>query len=133
MTSAQKHAWFNLVVVLLTAITVLSLYPWLGERAYGGFGLLGFCGFAALFHWRRRGQVVSDERDALINRRANLWAYTVLWVVFVAAVMLAPRIFGDSVPTRVIETSVWIAFMLMLGVQSIAALIQYGRTPTNAA
>jgi hypothetical protein len=132
MNAPQKQAWFNLVVVLLTAALVASLYPWLGVRAQGGFALLVFCGFGALFHWRHPDKVATDERDVLINRRASLWAYSVLWIVFVSAALLAPRIYGDAVPVIAIQASVWIAFMLMLGVQSIAALVQYGRASTHA-
>lgn len=132
MNAPQKQAWFNLVVVLLTTVLVVSLYPWLGVRAQGGFALLALYAFGTLFHRRHRDKVATDERDVLINRRASLWAYSVLWIMFVAAALLAPRVYGDAVPVVVIQASVWIAFMLMLGVQSIAALVQYGRTSTNA-
>jgi hypothetical protein len=49
MTAAQKHAWFNLVVVALSVVTVLILVPVLGPGAQGGFGLLGLLGFGSLF------------------------------------------------------------------------------------
>ena len=127
MSATQKAAWFNLMVVALTATVVLTLYPMLGARASGGFGVLGFVGLAALFYRRQRGRAVSDERDVMIYHRANVWAYTVLWVCFVASALAAPAVFGDSVPVAVIQSSVWVAFMIVLGVHSIATLVQHGR------
>jgi hypothetical protein len=44
----------------------------------------------------------------------------------VLAVMLAPSVFGETVPIVVVQGSLWVAFMILLGVQSIAALAQYG-------
>jgi len=131
MSALQKHAWFNLIVVALTAITVASLYPSLGAKAYGGFGVLGLCGLGALFHWRRGKRVVTDERDEMINRRAMVWGYGVLWVVFVLAALVAPAVYGQAVPIMVIESSVWVAFMILIATQSIAALVQYGRGPAH--
>jgi hypothetical protein len=49
MTPAQKLAWFNLAVVVLTVVTVLILIPVLGPGAQGGFGLLGLLGLGPLF------------------------------------------------------------------------------------
>ncbi len=125
MSAVQKQAWFNLIVVAVAAVTIISLYPWLGARAIGGAGILGLCGLGALFHWRHGRRVVIDERDELINRRAMVWAYGVVWVVFIIAVLIAPRLFGDSVPIAVVQNSVWVAFMILLATQSIVALVQY--------
>ena len=61
MSAAQKHAWFNLVIVLLCVITVVALIPVLGvQRAQGGFGILGLLGLGPLFFRKRAGVVVSD-------------------------------------------------------------------------
>jgi hypothetical protein len=126
MSAAQKAAWFNLIVIVLTIVTVAALSPRFGARAAGGFGTLGLCGVSGIFFLRRRGRVVSDERDVLINHRSNIVAYSVFWLAFVAAVMSAQPIFGDSVPVNVIQWSVWVSFMIVLGVQAIATLVQYG-------
>ncbi len=127
MSSAQKAAWFNLIVIVATALLVAALYPTLGARAAGGFGLLGLCGLAVLFYRSKRGQVMFDERDTMIQRRALAWAYAVLWLVFVAAVMAAPAVYGDSVPVFAVQSALWAAFLVLIGVQSIATLILYGR------
>jgi hypothetical protein len=135
MSAMQKHAWFNLAVVLLSTIVVIALIPVLGvQRAQGGFGILGFLGFGPLFFLRRAGAVVSDERDGSILVRSWVIAYAVFWLVFVAACVAAPFSFGSSgaVPVVLIQVSVWCALILVVGVGSVATLVQYGWGGSNA-
>jgi hypothetical protein len=58
----------------------LSLLPLLGKGALGGLGLLGLLGLDPLFFRMQKGQVVTDEWDLLINRRAWVLAYSLFWV-----------------------------------------------------
>lgn len=134
MCQPQKHAFFNLAIVVVSFLTVLLLYPWLGPGALGGVGLLGFLGFGPLFYRRRPGQVVLDERDGQIQQRSLIIAYSVFWLAFVAAGTLAPVYYGyaGSVPTMVVASAVWAGFMLFIAVQSIASLFQYGRGDLDA-
>jgi hypothetical protein len=132
MTAAQKAAWLNLIVIASATIVVVALYPAFGSKAFAGLSLLALCALNVLFHWGRGRRVVSDERDEHINRRAVVWAYGVLWLAFVSAALLAPLVFGQAVPVRVIQNSVWVAFMILIGVQSIAVLVQYGREASHA-
>jgi hypothetical protein len=128
MSALQKFAWFNLSVVVLTLVAVLLLLPWLGKGALGGFGLLGLIGLGPLFMRKRPGQVVTDERDALIQQRSWIVAYALFWVVFVlAAVLLAPLVYGQegAVPVWVVQSSVFCGFMLVYALASIAILVQY--------
>jgi hypothetical protein len=136
MTPTQKNAWFSLIVVLLSVGVVLVLMPRLGvARAQGGFGLLGFLGFGPLFYRKRRGLVVSDERDDLIRRRSVIIAYTVFWLAFVVACLVVPWVYGSNgaVPVAVVSTSVWWGLVLVTGVSALATLIQYGRGGEDAA
>src|SRR5437899_10058017 len=97
MSATQKFAWFNLAVIALTLVVVLALLPFLGKGALGGFGFLGIIGLGPLFFRKRPGQVVADERDILIQRRAWILAYALFWVVFVlAAVLFAPLVYGQE-------------------------------------
>lgn len=129
MTAVQKHAWFNLAIVVATVIVVLALIPFGGRGALGGFGLLGFSGLGPLFFRRTGGGVVHDERDQEINRRSLLVAYTVFWLVFVVACVSLPAIYGwaGSVPVVVVQSSVFVAWMVVIGVSSVTTLVQYGR------
>ena len=127
MSALQKQAWFNLAVVVATIALVLSLYPSIGAKSMGGFGLFGLIGLGVLFQWRRHGQVVNDERDTAINRVAIAWAYAVMWAAIVLCALAAPSIYGDAVPMPVVQNFVWWAFMLLITVQSIVTLVIYHR------
>jgi hypothetical protein len=129
MSPMQKQAWFNLAVIGVTAILVATLAPFMGRAAVGAFGVLGLLGFGPLFVRRKAGTVVLDERDALIQRKSALIGYSVFWVVFVAAVMLASWWYSDrgAVPIVFVQSSVWCGLMLLFAVTSCATLMQYGR------
>ena len=96
MSTTPKHAWFNLVIVVLGTVAVAALSPVLGiQRAQGGFAVLGLLGLGPFLFRGRRGTVMSDERDELIRRRSVMIAYGVFWVVFVAACVSAPFFYGS--------------------------------------
>jgi hypothetical protein len=134
MCQTQKEALFNFVVVLLTIATVVALCPFLGQGATGGFGVLGFLGLGPLFYWKHRGQVLADERDVLIRRRATIFAYTIFWLAFVASAMLVWVVYGGSgaVPVCVVMNAVWCGVVLFVGLHAIATLVQYGRGGSDA-
>jgi len=128
MSAMQKFAWFNLVVIALTLVVVLSLLPFLGKAALGGSGFLGLMGFGPLYFRKKPGQVLTDERDTLINLRSWIVAYALFWVVFVlAAALLSPLVYGQegAVPVWVVQISVFFFFMLVYALASIAILVQY--------
>ena len=127
MSAMQKLAWFHLAVIALTLVAVLSLLPFLGKGALGGFGFLGLIGFGPLFLRKRPGQVLTDERDTLIQRRSWILAYALFWVVFVlAAALLSPLVYGQqgAVPVWVVQGSVVCGFMLVYALASVAILVQ---------
>jgi hypothetical protein len=128
MSALQKFAWFNLAVIALTLVAVLSLIPLLGKGALGGSGFLGLLGFSPLFFRSKPGQVLMDERDMLISRRSWIAAYSVFWVVFVlAAVVASAAVYGEegAVPVWIVQYSVFVAFMIVQAVVSLAILVQY--------
>lgn len=129
MSAMQKFAWFNLAVIALTLAIVFSLLPLLGQRAAGGFGFLGLLGFGVLFLRKKPGQVLTDERDHLIQRRSARLAFSLFFTVFVLAVVLCPAIYGSdgAVPVKIIQNTAWYGFMLIYAVTSLAILVQYGR------
>jgi hypothetical protein len=137
MSAVQKQAWYCLVIVCLALLTVMALAPMLGlQRAQGGFGILGFLGFTPLFFLRRRaGVVVCDERDSVIQLRSWMLAYSVFWLVFVAACMAALYKYGSSgaVPVVLVVSSPWWGLSLVFGVSSFASLVQYGWGGSDAA
>jgi hypothetical protein len=135
MSAMQKWAWFNLAVIALTLVAVVALLPFLGKGALGGFGFLGLLGFGPLFFRRKPGQVLTDERDQLIQRRSWVLAYSLFWVAFVlAAVVLSAAVYGQegAVPVWVIQNSVFCGFMLVQALASVATLVQYARGAKGA-
>jgi len=138
MSTSQKQAWFSLTIVLVSVGGVLALAPVLGiQRAQGSLGLLGFSGLTPFlfrkgltpFLFRKRpGIVVADERDGLIQVRSWVIAYSVFWVAFVSTCVAALRYYGPSgaVPVFLVGISPFYGLILVLGVSSIATLVQYG-------
>jgi hypothetical protein len=136
MSNAQRLAWFNLGIVLMSLCTVLSLAPALGfHRAQGGLGLLGFLGLAPFLFRKKPGKVFMDERDVLIQFRAWGVAYFVFWMVFIGVCVSAPFTFGSSgtVPVELIQMSVWYGIMIVWGISGIVTLAQYHWGSTHAA
>ena len=127
MSATQKFAWFNLAVVALSACTVLSLFPLMGMAAHGGFGFLGLLGFGPIFFRRKKGQVVVDERDTLIQRRSVIAAYAAAWLAFIGGACLCPVFYGldGAVPVKVVMAFPWYVVVLLFSIMSVASLIQY--------
>ena len=96
---------------------------------------LGSFEFGHLFFRHKAGQILTDERDTLIQRRAWILAYAVFWLVFVlAAVFLSVLVYGDrgAVPVEVIQISVAWGAMLVYTVASIGILVQSGGGVSDA-
>ncbi len=133
MSAQQKHAWFNLIVAVISILGYLALWPFIGPwRAMGAFGLLGFAGFSAIFYLKSKtsGRVVSDERDQMISLKALAIAKSVVWVSLIAAFLVTLRFFGEdgSIPVQGLSLVVWWSFCAFLVVQSLATLILYARS-----
>jgi hypothetical protein len=129
MSTGQKQAWFSLAIVVMSVGGVLALSPVLGfQRAQGSLGLLGIWGLTPLLFRKRPGIVVSDERDGLIQVRSWVIAFSLFWVVFVLTCVAAPFSYGSSgtVPVFLVQISPFYGLIVVLGVSSIASLIQYG-------
>jgi hypothetical protein len=130
MSAAQKFAWFNLMVVLLSLCAVVSLFPMIGaQRAQAGLAFLGLLGLSPFFLRRKKGQAVFDERDTLIQRRSVIAAYAAVWLVLFGGIGLAALFYGvdGAVPVVVIMVFSAYAVMVIYAVTSIATLVQYGR------
>jgi hypothetical protein len=133
---AQRQAWFNLVVIVLSLCTVLALALVLGfQRAQAGLGILGLIGLTPFLFRKKPGKVFMDERDVQIQLRAWMIAYAVFWIVFIGVCISAPFTFGSSgvVPVELIQTSVWYAFMIVWGTSAVATLAQYRWGSSHAA
>ncbi len=132
MSYHEKQAWFNLAVVGLAMATFFVLLPLFGvQRALGAFGWLGLLGLSPLFYRAKKGnsQVVSDERDYLIQSKAGLIAYSVFWMVFVGGSMGVWALYRDHgyISVDILPVFPLVGWVVLTLVQSVATLVQYGR------
>ena len=133
MSVQEKQAWFILAVLAVTGLVygLLGLAMGFHTGTLGTLGLLGFVGVAPLIGLRdrRRGKVVYDERDLLIQRRAGNAAFGVLWLAFVAGMMAPFFLKGPeatiTVPVAGLTLVVCGAVVLFYTVHSLAIVIQY--------
>ena len=128
MSPMQKHAWYNLAVVVLSAGTVLALTPLMGVAAQGGFGFLGLLGFGPFFFRKKKAQVLADERDTQILGISLIAGYSAFWLLLFGGTCLAWVLYGidGAVPVKVIMASCFCAVIVFVGVMSVATLVQYG-------
>jgi hypothetical protein len=139
----QRNAWISLLFVaplwlIFGQLPVLLVY-------LEGPSLLFLAGFAAStivggLSWpflllvnkrkKKTGTTKFDERDQLILIRATLAAYAVLWLYFVAACIYAWSSAGPerSISVNVMPMVIVGGISVFLVVQSLATLIQYGRS-----
>ncbi len=136
MNRYQKLAWFNLILITTTIMvtsTVVAI-----ELRIRGYSTIGPC-FVLIMALMRLNpflfkkpegpnEVVSDERDSLIVKRALAVAYKLFWIVLVLSsflifLLLGPR---SSVPTIALPLMAIGGGLFMKIVCSVAILVQYG-------
>jgi hypothetical protein len=136
MNKLQKMAWYQLTVIVVTlsataaAVAILN-YKHGMPTAKSGLGVLGFLGLLGLSNiiFRpRKNKVEFDERDVLIQKRSTTLAYSVFWVIFVLGSMIAWSIIGSEsrISVNVLPLMVISAAILVVTIQSVAILVQYG-------
>ena len=128
MNAVEKVAWTELTVSVVAAIVVLALYPWMGQAALGGFGLLGLLGLTPLFFRKRGNQVVRDERDVEIEKLSS-WigfgtGWTVMMISLVAITMWHVHLKRDVSP-GLLSALIWTQFALCYAIKGATALVQY--------
>jgi hypothetical protein len=133
MTVQQKVAWFNLAVLAASVAAYLVLLPFLGPGpALGAFGICGLWGLTVLFYRRRKGEVLIDERDALISARAQLAGLWIFWECWIAACMITWGVLRylkhqETVAVDILPQMVGGGMIVFVLVHSVATLLQYAR------
>jgi hypothetical protein len=137
MNRYQKIAWFNLIVIAaMIIVTSAAIAVELHVRGYSTIGwwlvvLLALLQLTPHLFKKPQspGGVVSDERDALILKRAVLYAWTAFWWVFVVLCFLLFLLIGPKsfMPTITLPLMALGAGLFLKAACSVAILVQYGR------
>ena len=130
MPQQQKHALFNVVVCLITAITYVILLGTGGTTvAFAASTWMAVLALGPMFYRRSGSAAVIDERDRLIHAQSVKVAGAALILYAVAACMGPWFAMGNSgvVSVSVLPAALMIGVVLFIFAQSIAMLIQYQR------
>ena len=131
MNAVEKVAWTELTVSASATIVVLAMYPWMGNAAMGGFGLLGFLGITPLFLRQRGNQVVRDERDVEIEKLSSWFGFGTAWVLLMISMVVITMWHSHlqrDVPTGLLSALIWTQFALCYAIKGATTLIQYRGT-----
>jgi hypothetical protein len=138
MNRQQKIAWFTLIVVSLAlglSLVAFAIFHFiLGlpvNRAASGFafmGIMGLTGLTPFLFTKNRGKVRYDERDTAIQRKSVIIAYSIFWVLFVAAAMVPWFIIGPNgnITVNYLPWMVFGGMCVVMLLQSIVTLNEYG-------
>ena len=135
MSVHQKMAWFNLSVAILAVLVYCLLIPFVGPRgAMVAWAVGALWALTPLFYLRARrtSQVVLDERDQLVQLRANLATLVVVWSCLVLGCMGTWAVLRyvkhqGMVSVEVLPGVVMAGMAIFMVTNSIAILAQYGQ------
>jgi hypothetical protein len=137
MNRQQKIALTILIVSLFAIFLGITLA--LMKRYIPDFtkGNVAFCGFIlslgvfliiSRFLKKKKGEVVSDERDKMIEKNAHLAGFGVVYLLVILVSYLPVGIAPEAkIPTQWFPYLFPIAVICQYFTQSLATLIQYGR------
>ncbi len=139
MNRTQKIALYNLIVIISSltitgaAVGILAIMYGMPKALSGsGFlGILGLIGLSPILFRKKREQLVFDERDLLIYRKATIAAYSTFWIFFTTVCMVPYLVLDRGATIRVVVLPGMLAggFIIFQLIQSISILIQYSRGP----
>jgi apolipoprotein N-acyltransferase len=135
MNKTQKNALFSLTMsaLLLAIVITIAVVAKMPRSLIWLWFLLtyGIIGLSLIFLRKRQSpvEVDLDERDKLIKKRAMLTCYFSLWGFFIATCTVPWLIVGPegSIPVCVLPVILLLVFIIVMTVNSVAILAQYGR------
>ena len=136
MSAMEKVAWTELLVSLAAVLVVTALTPWLGSAATAGFAVVGLIVFSALFLRKRGRQIVVDERDREIARKAKDISVGISWMTLVTVLAIAgtwSTVNGDhAVSTVLLNWLIWSQFVIVYAIHGLVSIVMYRRPPHAA-
>lgn len=137
MSAMEKVAWTELVVSLVVSALVVALFPWLGMVSLSAFALMALITLSGLLLRRRGNEVVVDERDRDIERRAIRIAASVSWMCLLGGLIIScmwsAYVRNNAVPTSILSWLVWTQFPIIYGIKGFMSIYAYRRESHYAA
>lgn len=131
MSAMEKSSWFEFLISFAVIVVVSCTFPFWGDAASGTFGFMGLFGLIPLFFRKRGKEVVVDERDLAIDRKARGIAVSVAWMALfmtlMGIVLYTNYSGGSSVSTRVLNWLLWIQLALFFCLKGIVGVVEYRR------
>jgi cytochrome bd-type quinol oxidase subunit 2 len=131
MNPMEKVAWFELIVSVSAVAIASLLFPWLGPRASGAFGILGLLAFSIIFVRKRGNQIMYDERDREIERRATSIgvgsAWMTLFTTLIVAGLWSNYSHINAVSSQFLNWLIWVQFAICYGMKGLVSVIMYRR------
>ena len=131
MNKTQKVAWFHLIVIILAAVaSVINSFLYMHKYGYSfskawwfgtGWPII-ICVFLGVFtttfskFYRKKGEILFDERDLLIQRQASRFGYTAAFAFFVASFVITSKVVGMDT----LIPAYWLARFFLGGCLSMA-------------
>ena len=128
MNAVEKSAWTELVVVVVALVATAIALPYLGHRASDWFALLIFLPLGMLFFRKRGDQVIVDERDREIQEKATNFGVKAAWMgtfLVLIAVSMTHGYAKEAVPTRYLDTIIWLQLAGCYGVRALFTIFSY--------
>ncbi len=141
MSTQEKTAWFNIVVLSISIIVFFILFIYIrNERpdlsiihqivfSYSAYSINALMGFSGLIFRKNKSQIVMDERDKFIQRRSHLLGFRIFWLFFVGINMgiwgKAMASHSKQISIHVLPLLVALGFVVFVAVQSIVMLKLY--------
>lgn len=132
MSAFEKVAWTELVVSLVALTLAACLYPWLGDASAGAFGLLGLLGCTVFFLRRKGNEIVTDERDHVIQQRATqigvMTAWMTTFLTLTVIVVWYSQTNRDAVSLGLLNWLIWTQFVVCYAVKGLVGILSYRGT-----
>jgi hypothetical protein len=131
MNAMEKVAWTHFTVSAFAVAAATVFIPWLGPKAAGMFGILAIIPFSLLFLRKKGNQVIVDERDREIERRATSIGIGTAWMMLLGTLITA-TMWSSYTQTHVVSTVflnwlIWIQCAVCYGMKGLAAIVMYQR------
>jgi amino acid transporter len=136
MNAMEKVAWTELSVSIVAVVTVALLIPLVGSAATCGFAVLALVALSGLFLRRRGSQVVVDERDREIARKAKSVSIGTSWMTLLIALIIATMWSvhkgEQAVSSLLLNWLIWMQFVIVYGIHGLVSVLMY-RSQRHAA